>query len=358
MLIRMRPLLALLLIIRQHLAVQGGDAERVQLMYKVNQKQTECLYDHFEEGEVVTFSVFVVEALMNGKPIANIKYEGPVAGNSAVLGEGTNGDETSSLGRELRAGYDTKWPKVKDSDKNKRFDQRIGVINRQLIVDWTHAGESEDAMAARAEMQKNPYRDSGRGPYSAKEKELPLRTVTQAKIEPYQETRVIKARGYYRVCVASEYHPLVVEMDMRCGSKLGGVDQDTGHVFTEEKRQLLDDEESIDFKVTPIEERQLDANTYATSNAEMQKEIENQVREQDLHATTAQMKHLNTLVSEMKKFQQEMHHRIKSHEAGARRNYEGMIWIGKLETLLYFVIMGAQIYTLRSWLLSNTLLGK
>lgn len=90
----------------------------------------------------------------------------------------------------------------------------------------------------------------------------------------------------------------------------------------------------------------------------MQKEIENQVREQDLHATTAQMKHLNTLVSEMKKFQQEMHHRIKSHEASARRNYEGMIWSGKLETLLYFVIMGAQIYTLRSWLLSNTLLGK
>jgi len=99
-----------------------------------------------------------------------------------------------------------------------------------------------------------------------------------------------------------------------------------------------------------------DSNTYQTMDLELQKEIENQVREQDLHATRAQVKHLNTMVTEMKKKQTEIHHRIKSHEATARRNHDSMVRSSKIETLLYVAITGVQVYTVRKWLLSKTLL--
>lgn len=350
-------------------------SEYIPITYKINQKQTECLYDQFEQNDFVTFSAFVVEALNNGIPSANIKFEGPVANNQEVLekindkGGGNtktkNNDDLNSLGRELRTGAFVHWPKVKDSDKAVRYDKRIGIINRSLKVDWTHAGESEDAMASRAQIErekKEAYRNYGRGPQNrdgdaADQKNEQFRTITQVKIEPFEETHTIKASGWYRLCISSEYHGLMVEMEMRSGTKLGGVDRTTGHVYTYEEREMLDEEKRIDEDISATEESLLDANTYASFKEEVQKEIENQVKEQDMHATQTQVKHLNVMVTEMKKQNQDSHRRIKSHEATARRNYENLAWSGKLETLLYILISGVQVYTIRKWLSGNSVLG-
>ena len=329
----------------------------------------------------MTFSASVVEALNNGPPKATISFEGPVAGNAEVLKkvddagggyeyESTPGSnsKTPSLGRELRTGTEKNWPVVKDSDKNVRYDLRMGIINRSLKVDWTHAGESEDSVAARAQIEldkKEAYRNYGRGApprgeaeeQSAKERGEKFKAITKVRIEPFEETNSIRATGWYRLCVSSEYHALMVEMDMRSGKKMGGVDRKTGHVYTHEAKEMLDAEKFIDEDITAEEERQLDANTYASLNEEQQKEIENQVREQDLHATKSQIKHLNSMVIEMKKKHQDSHNRVKSHKATARRSYESLVWCSKLETLLYILITGVQVYTVRKWLLGNSLLG-
>ena len=218
--------------------------------------------------------------------------------------------------------------------------------------------DSEDAEAMRAQIEqekKEAYRNYGRGPPSKDrdEEREKFRIITAAKIEPYEETNTIKATGWYRLCVKSEIGGNLVEMEIRSGNQLGGVDRRTGHVYTYEEREMLDEEKAIDEGMTASE----DENTYASEAEEIQKQLENQVKEQDMHATKAQIKHLNSMVQEMKKKHHDYHVRLKSHKATAQRNHGNMVWSSKLETLLYVLITGVQVYTVRKWLLSSSLLG-
>ena len=117
------------------------------ITYKIPRKQTECIYDKFDKSDFVTFSVFVVEAMSNGPPKAEISFEGPIHGNEDVLKKvedalpGTDFAPKSSLGQDLRNGAQMHWPVVKDADKKVRYDKRLGIINREIKVDWSHAGE-------------------------------------------------------------------------------------------------------------------------------------------------------------------------------------------------------------------------
>ena len=302
---------------------------------------------------------------MNGNPTATITYEGPIAGNPDVLRKAkikvdsdSNGDGPT-LGKQLKIGASEHFPKLKEVDNLARYDKRVGVIHRQFKVDWTHAGESEDAIATREFINKreaDSFKQYAKGSIEEREKGLIIRTITQAKVESHQETRSIKMDGWYRLCVASEYHPLIVEMDMRSGNMLGGMDPDTGHVFTFEKRAMLDQELLIDGDARNTANNNNEE--VHTANIELQKELENQVKEVDLIATKTQMKHLNQMVAEMRKFQQDTLYRIKSHEANAQRNHENLVWSSKVETLLYVMITGLQVYTVHKWLLSNSMLGR
>mmetsp|Transcript_45466 Transcript_45466/g.95437 ORF Transcript_45466/g.95437 Transcript_45466/m.95437 type:complete len:449 (+) Transcript_45466:1128-2474(+) len=360
----------------------GSMADYIPITYTINQKRTECIYDRFETSDFVTFSAFVVDAMNHGPLKATISFEGPVAGNDAVLKKveeasagaygkknkntninNNNNDKPPNVGRLLKTGSDRHWPLVRDADKGVRYDKRMGIINRSVKVDWSHAGESEDAKAMRQQIsaeRKEAYRNYGRGgpegelTNEMKRLEEKFRVVTQVKIEPFQETNAIKAPGWYRLCVASEMHTLLVEMDIRSGNKMGGVDRSTGHVFTYEKRALLDDEKRLEEE---DKDPKLNANTYPSISEERQKEIDNQVRHEDLHATTSQIKNLNSMVMEMKMKYQDVNNRIRSHKASAERNQDNLIWKNKLLTVLYVMITLFQVHTMRKWLLSNKLLG-
>lgn len=379
-------LLAITRVINFHAAMAAIDGEYVPITYKVNSYEKQCIFDKFEKSDMVTSSVFVVEALNNGPPKATITFEGPIAGNPDILKKVKEADgnyneannDSKTLGRELKTGATNHWPKIKDSDKQIRYDKRLGIVDRYQQVDWSHAGESEDNLSTRAQIEadkKEAYRNYGRGPPPRpddgadagnkgdderdKERHAKFRTITQAKVEPHEETNTIKAPGWYRMCVASDgYHALMVEMDMRSGKKMGGLDRYTGHVYTYEKRAMLDEEEMIDEEITAQEEKQLDANTYASAVEEVNKVLENQVRDTDLSATKAQVKHLSSMVMEMRKKHVDYQHRIKAHKATSERNHSSYVWSSKLETLLYMVVGGVQVYTVHRWLLGNTVLGR
>ena len=102
----------------------------------------------------------------------------------------------------------------------------------------------------------------------------------------------------------------------------------------------------------------LDTNTYQSELEELSKILVNQVEDADLTKTKEQVKELNAKTTEMMTEIQNRMTRIRSHELSARRNNASLAWSSKMETLLFALISGFQVYTMRKWLLSNTLLGR
>jgi hypothetical protein len=50
--------------------------------------------------------------------------------------------------------------------------------------------------------------------------------------------------------------------------------------------------------------------------------------------------------------------RAKGHELQARRNYRRIVRSGMLETFLYLIITGYQVYTIHAWLMGKSILGR
>jgi len=141
---------------------------------------------------------------------------------------------------------------------------------------------------------------------------------------------------------------------------MGGVDEETGHVYTYAKRDLLNEEAAIDNKNGNNNKNgsRLDSNTYQSDIEELSKLLVNQVEDADLRQTREQIKVLNAKTSDIMTEIQTRMTRIRSHEHGARRNSATMAWSSKVKTLVFAVISGFQVYTMRKWLLSNSLLGR
>ena len=300
----------------------------------------------------MTFSVFV-ESESSGQPKATISFEGPISGNEGLYRDLDTADEENhggiqqfnQLGRELRKGTVTHWPNIKDKDKGVRFDKRLGIINRELIADWTHAGEHEDAEMSRQEARQKMKEDLASNPPQTNF----VKTMIIDRIEPFEETHLIKADGWYRLCVKSSASKLLVEMDLRSSTRLGGIDKETGHVYTYEERERL--EENVLLGSSP------DAPPVQKVGEDLARHLEKQIKETDLLPTQTQAKHLVSLVTEITKRHDEHKRRVRSHRASARRNHDGVSRSGKLETLLYVVVCWFQIYTVKKWLLQKSLLG-
>ena len=91
---------------------------------------------------------------------------------------------------------------------------------------------------------------------------------------------------------------------------------------------------------------------------QLQKEIAEQVKDYDLQATQKMMSNMNSLVMQLQSQHQSMMTRSKGHQVQARRNYKQIVRSGMVETVLYLIITGFQVYTIHSWLLRNSLLRR
>lgn len=326
------------------------------IRYKVNQKQTECLYDRYEQGEHVTSSVFIVEALKNGKPICNVLFEGPVTTQPLETeSNNNNNNRKMSLGRTIRQGLLDEFPQnIRNNPTNS--------LNVRIKADWTHAGEEQDKLLLRQELERE--NNSKRKQHANNDPlHKPILTFAAPSIEPFEMTHSIPATGYYRVCAQAELHALIVEMDVRSSKKMGGVDEETGHVYSYVKRGLLDEEAAIDDDTNNNrngrkQNNGLDSNTYQSSLEELSKILNNQISDGDLEETKMQIKVLNTKTSEILTEIQTRMTRVRAHEQSAKRNAAELAWSSKVETVLFAVITGFQVYTMRKWLLQNTLLGR
>ena len=361
--------------------VPSALGEYVPMMHKVHQKDTQCIYDLLAKGDRVTYSAYLVESDNGGPMHMDMKFEGPIIGD--VEGGMKNGGH---VGRAIRDGYVDNWPNIKRNDVGVRYDKRMGIIDHSMRIDWTHAGEEEDAVAMRERIEvekREAYRNGNYGhprssssgvgggerPGEGSEGEMIdddralYRTIVMSKVEPYEVTNVIKAQGWYRLCVTADHHALYVRLEIRSGLKLGGLDSNTGKVYTYVERDRLNAEMALDEELSRHEmerkrsDRGVDTNTYATIEEERRKVIENQVKEMDLHPTKAMMGHLSSMVGEIRRRQDHHQDMMRNHKATTRRNFDSLVRSGTLETLLYVLLTFVQLYTVRSWLLSKSLLG-
>ena len=307
--------------------------------YTIPARQSECIYRQLDK-DMTSFSVFVLEALQNGKPVAKITFEGPVALMDRNLlprsPQRNDPDEKKSsknvLGKDIFKSILNDWPKI----GNPAYAP-VGVIHRTLKVDWTHAGESEDAAAARAAIQEENHEEFRRHAMEPDSTSIPqpLHTFAKKDIAPYEETHEVHHKGIYRLCVAPDSAPLIVEMDIRSANEMRGVDPGTGHVWSHQRRQYMDEQAAMD----KIDEE-----------AEL-------VNDEDFTEAKVKLKYMHDVTSEIMKAQHERMHRIRAHDADARRGAVELARSSKIQTLLFAAITVFQVYTIHRWLLNNNLLG-
>jgi len=176
-----------------------------------------------------------------------------------------------------------------------------------------------------------------------------MQEVEPDSYDPYAMTRRIKSPGWYRMCVHTD-NQIRVEMDIRSGD-VKGISPDTGHVYTHDEREQLDDEKELIGLFSRDVEEKLVAE-------ELEKALKDQVKDYDLESTRKLMTEVKGVVTKMMMRQQEAHHRMRGHEGDAKRNYKRILKSGLIETVLYILITLFQVYTVHKWLLSNNVLGR
>jgi hypothetical protein len=152
--------------------------------------------------------------------------------------------------------------------------------------------------------------------------------------EPYQKTNTAIAKGWYRMCVQANSQ-VVVEMDFRKESEMGGLN-DKGHVRTYEQK-LMEEEEEVMKEDTAVEEG---------------------IKDADFEMARAKLKTLRRLLADIQNRQQLERHRLVLHSATNEHSHSRMVLSSLLETLMFVLVSGFQVYTIRRWFKGAPVLGR
>lgn len=388
---KMRPHQLLLLLLTNLFFVPSQSAV-YHVQYDIPRRRTECIYSDFKSGQTATFELFIVDG--DDRLSAGVQIEGPIAsdkiGEPVVVNGEETGERTSSritpadtwdpnryatnpdqmtMGSLLQDAINN-WPRFL-TRKGSNFQER-GIIHHFFHIDFTHSGEDEDAMAARAEITRQIQReDYERRRRIMEEMELDedefeevyeqetsgrRQRILPDKIAPYEWTKRIKSPGWYRMCIQSDDN-ILVEMDIRNSANFGGVNKETGHVWTFDDWEEWEEQQRI-LKLDKLKQKAKKDEEARALLENLNTALKDQIKDYDLENTQQLMMEINNLVSRMQQSQSAVHQRIKSHEGVARRNYQKIKKSGIVETLLYLLITGYQVYTVHNWLLSTNSLGR
>lgn len=262
------------------------------------------------------------------------------------------------------------WPRF--LNRNGSNFQERGIIHHFFHIDFTHSGEDEDAMAARAEITRQiQQQENERRRRLIEEHDLDPEEVDEVyeekysgrmervlpdRIAPYEWTKRIKSPGWYRLCVQAD-DDIMVEMDIRNSAAMGGVNSETGHVWTFDDWEEWEEEQRIN-QLNELKEKAKKDEEARVLLENLNTALKDQIKDYDLESTQRMMGEINNLVARMQQSQSAVHQRIKSHEGVARRNYQKIKKSGIVETVLYLIITGYQVYTVHNWLLSTNSLGR
>jgi hypothetical protein len=278
-------------------------------------------------SEFVSVSTFV---LSGAQLVAKVHLEGPFATADSIKSGQDLQEKIEKIGsnNEFKIFSETVdfehlnlGPDDEDDDKSNEELNKKGLENEtteekraRRALERKKMLEARQRQETRKHHQKRKIRNEG---------------------DPY--TRTIKAHGegWYRFCVTATV-PITVEMDLRKSSDMGGLDSETGHVLTLAQKLLNEEDE----------------------NMRLDSASEEGIDDKDFESTKEKLKTLRRLLADIQTKQEQERHRLIVHAATNEHSHSHMVLGSLLETVLFMLVTGYQVYTIRRWFSGAPVLGR
>jgi len=274
---------------------------------------------------------------------ANFMLEGPFALPDV--------DDTQSL---VRAEYDfvkkgKRWTKhvmnrgIVDfehfqtsefADLDERFEEHLEYWDDDDDSVWENLSEEESRKLMEEKRRKNIERhrrmESARREkdklVERRAKYLSNRVKTEGEI--HEKTVDAEVAGWYRACIMASFNKVTVEMEFRNGRELGGIDPETGHVYTNEKYEELKGEHSLD---------------------EDTAEDEPFIKAEDFQGVRDQLRDLRRVLNQISNMQNTARNRMKQHGKVSEHSHSKMRMDSLVVTVIFIAVSAYQAYIIQKW---------
>ena len=229
------------------------------------------------------------------------------------------------------------------------FDRDEALMKYQEKVDFEDLNDIEeeesDSLDApvpedeTAEQRKERRAKERKRALERRQKKEQNKQKQQSKVrsegEPFMYTWKAPKEGWYRVCVHAPSSQISAEIDLRKETEAGGLNEN-GHVFTKEEQEL-DEEDKL-----------MDHDTAA----------EEGIKDEDFASTRDKLKTLRRLLADIQSKQQQERHRLIVHSATNEHSHSRMVLGSLVETCLFMLVTGHQVWTIRRWFRGAPVLGR
>lgn len=262
---------------------------------------------------------------------ATVTLEGPVAPLSAKTGK-----EISTATRSYKHG--TRFSHKISSDippddvheRHEMIDE-AGNLYHVEPLDFEHTDNENDEEEFEDDDDHWAFDDQGLEDVETDIKSHPMRDLRdRVEGDPWEITVQVMSDGWYRGCVTGSWYRIAAEIELRKESELGWYG-------------------SAD-RVKTYEE----ANLHRIG-----KEIDESELEGGIGSAKSQLKVLNHLIAGIREKQWEEKRRLEVHAAKNEHSHSRMVLGSLAETVLFIVVTGFQVFTVRKWFQGgDPLLGK
>ena len=309
----------------------------------VNHNAKECLYDKIEAGDRVTLSLFI---LSGAELKGGLLLEGPIAPENV-----TSGVELQAMVAKHDHHAGAVLERFEKIEEDVNFEHLLPEPSDDMGTPdddddnlWKQMDDdnmSEDEMKRRMEERKKRAQIARKRALEARRKRAERMRVNNILKdgEPVQRTLIATSSGWYRACVKGNWYQITAELEMRKESDLGGVDPETGHVFTYAKQEELSENKFLEEDSASLEE--------------------GAIKDEDFLMVKGQLQRLRHLLSQIQQKQATERHRLTVHAATNEHSHSRMVLSNLFETILFMIVTGFQVYTIRKWFSGqSTLLAK
>lgn len=304
-------------------------ADSLPVQYVIEHSSEECLYEKVSKGESFTISAFI---LGGSKLQADVNIDGPVAPPDADTGMAIieaadkydQGENYANVGERISFEFHADFENFNSMEDD--------VVNPEETDEEPKEGETAEEQRARRARER-------RKALEARQREERMKRHQKKKIrnegKPIQKTFKAIADGWYQLCVHAHSSKITIELDFRKESDYGGIGEE-GHVFTLEEKYVQEEERSME-EATALEEG---------------------IKDEDFQSTREKLKTLRRLLADIQAKQTQERHRLMVHSATNEHSHSRMVLSSLLETILFMLVTGFQVFTIRRWFQGAPALGR